>query len=62
MWTLDKLNHRDRVVANVRSSVLNGCRDVLRRKSRKIPAMLLEPDAPSAEGAWPGRETRSPRR
>jgi len=32
-----------------RSSVLNGCRDVLRKRSRKIPAALLEPDAESAE-------------
>ena len=29
--------------------VLNGCRDVLRRRSRKIPAALLEPNAASAE-------------
>jgi RNA polymerase sigma-70 factor (sigma-E family) len=45
----DKLSAQDRAVAYVRSSVLNGCRDVLRRRSRKIPAALLEPDAPSAE-------------
>jgi RNA polymerase sigma-70 factor (sigma-E family) len=45
----DKLSAQDRAVAYVRSSVLNGCRDVLRRRSRKIPAALLEPDAASAE-------------
>jgi RNA polymerase sigma-70 factor (sigma-E family) len=45
----DKLTEPDRAVAYVRSSVLNGCRDVLRRQSRKIPAALLEPDAASAE-------------
>jgi RNA polymerase sigma-70 factor (sigma-E family) len=44
-----KLTDPDRAVAYVRSSVLNGCRDVLRRKSRKIPAALLEPNAASAE-------------
>ena len=44
-----KLADPDRAVAYVRSSVLNGCRDVLRRKSRKIPAALLEPNAASAE-------------
>lgn len=45
----DKLNDRDRVVAYVRSSVMNGCRDVLRRQSRRVPRMLLEPNAASAE-------------
>ena len=29
--------------------VLNGCRDVLRKRSRRIPAALLDPDAESAE-------------
>jgi RNA polymerase sigma-70 factor (sigma-E family) len=43
------LRDRDRAVAYVRSSVLNGCRDALRRKSRKVPAALLEPNAASAE-------------
>jgi DNA-directed RNA polymerase specialized sigma24 family protein len=45
----DKISDPDLAVAYVRSSVLNGCRDVLRRQSRKIPAALFEPDAPSAE-------------
>jgi RNA polymerase sigma factor (sigma-70 family) len=45
----DALNDQDRAVAYARSSVLNGCRDALRRRSRKIPAALLEPDAASAE-------------
>ena len=43
------LNDPDRAVAYVRASVLNGCRDALRRRSRKIPAALLEPNAASAE-------------
>jgi RNA polymerase sigma-70 factor (sigma-E family) len=43
------LSDPDRAVAYARSSVLNGCRDALRRRSRKIPAALLEPDAASAE-------------
>ena len=43
------LRDPDRAVAYARSSVLNGCRDALRRRSRKIPAALLEPDAESAE-------------
>jgi RNA polymerase sigma-70 factor (sigma-E family) len=38
-----------RALSYVRSSVLNGCRDVLRKRSRKIPAALLEPNAESAE-------------
>jgi RNA polymerase sigma-70 factor (sigma-E family) len=45
----DALNDPDRAVAYARSSVLNGCRDALRKRSRKIPAALLEPDAASAE-------------
>jgi len=44
-----KLDDPDRALTYVRSSVLNGCRDVLRRRSRRIPAALLEPNAPSAE-------------
>ena len=44
-----KLNDPDRAITYVRSSVLNGCRDVLRRRTRRIPAALLEPNAPSAE-------------
>lgn len=38
-----------RALGYARSSVLNGCRDVLRKRSRKIPAALFEPDAESAE-------------
>jgi RNA polymerase sigma-70 factor (sigma-E family) len=45
----DALHDQDRAVAYARSSVLNGCRDVLRRRSRKIPAALLEPNVASAE-------------
>ena len=43
------LNNPDRAVAYARSSVLNGCRDALRGRARKIPAALLEPNAESAE-------------
>jgi RNA polymerase sigma-70 factor (sigma-E family) len=43
------LTDPDRAISYARSSVLNGCRDVLRRRNRRIPAALLEPDAPSAE-------------
>lgn len=38
-----------RAVAYARSSVLNGCRDVLRKRSRRVPAALAEPSAASAE-------------
>jgi RNA polymerase sigma factor (sigma-70 family) len=38
-----------RALSYARSSVLNGCRDFLRKRSRKIPAALLEPDVESAE-------------
>src|SRR5690242_16554261 len=44
-----KLNDPDHALTYVRSSVLNGCRDALRRRSRRIPAALLDPNAPSAE-------------
>ena len=44
-----KLTDPDHAVAYVRSSVLNGCRDLLRKQSRKIPAALVEPSAASAE-------------
>ena len=54
------LNDPGRAVAYTRTSVLNGCRDVLRRRSRKIPAALLEPDAESAEArALLGEEHRA---
>ena len=43
------LTDPDRAISYARSSVLNGCRDVLRRRTRPIPAALLEPNAPSAE-------------
>jgi RNA polymerase sigma-70 factor (sigma-E family) len=43
------LNDPARAIAYTRSSVLNGCRDALRRRSRKVPAALLEPNAASAE-------------
>jgi RNA polymerase sigma-70 factor (sigma-E family) len=43
------LGEPSRALGYARSSVLNGCRDVLRKRSRKIPAALLEPDAESAE-------------
>jgi RNA polymerase sigma-70 factor (sigma-E family) len=53
------LTDTGRAVAYARSSVLNGCRDALRRRSRKIPAALLEPDAASAEsGALLAEEHR----
>jgi hypothetical protein len=45
----DALGDPGRAVAYARASVLNGCRDVLRRRSRKIPAALVEPPAESAE-------------
>jgi RNA polymerase sigma-70 factor (sigma-E family) len=43
------LGHPDRALPYARVSVLNGCRDVLRRRSRKLPVALFEPDAESAE-------------
>ena len=43
------LSEPERALNYTRSSVLNGCRDVLRRRTRRIPAALLEPNAPSAE-------------
>jgi RNA polymerase sigma-70 factor (sigma-E family) len=53
------LSDHGRALAYARSSVLNGCRDALRRRSRKIPAALLEPDAESAEArALLGEEHR----
>jgi RNA polymerase sigma-70 factor (sigma-E family) len=38
-----------RALSYARSSVLNGCRDVLRKRSRRIPAALAEPNVESAE-------------
>lgn len=43
------LTDQGRAVAYARSSVLNGCRDAIRRRSRPVPMELLEPDAASAE-------------
>jgi RNA polymerase sigma-70 factor (sigma-E family) len=45
----DALSDQGRALAYARSSVLNGCRDALRKRSRPIPAALLEPNAASAE-------------
>ena len=43
----------------VRSSVLNGCRTVIRKRSRRLPSSYLEPDAESAEAlAMLGEEHR----
>ena len=43
----------------VRSSVLNGCRTVLRKRSRRLPPSYREPDAESAEAlALLGEEHR----
>jgi RNA polymerase sigma-70 factor (sigma-E family) len=53
------LNNPERAIHYARSSVLNGCRDALRKKARKIPAALLEPHAESAEArALLGEEHR----
>ena len=38
-----------KALAYVRSSVLNGCRDVLRKQARRPPAALLAPDVEPAE-------------
>ncbi len=46
-----KLSNPDRALTYARSSVLNGCRDVLRRRARRIPAALLEPNAAPAEAS-----------
>lgn len=46
-----KLSNQDRALTYARSSVLNGCRDVLRRRARRIPAALLEPNAAPAEAS-----------
>jgi RNA polymerase sigma-70 factor (sigma-E family) len=45
----DTLSDPERALAYARSSVLNGCRDALRKRARKIPFALLEPHAESAE-------------
>jgi len=43
------LSDPGKALAYLRSSVLNGCRDALRKQSRRPPAALLAPDAESAE-------------
>jgi RNA polymerase sigma-70 factor (sigma-E family) len=45
----DSLADPARALAYVRSSVLNGCRDALRKRSRNARIQLLEPDAESPE-------------
>jgi RNA polymerase sigma-70 factor (sigma-E family) len=45
----DSLTDPGRALSYVRSSVLNGCRDLLRKQSRRVPALLAELDAESAE-------------
>ena len=46
----DALNHPDRALAYVRSSVFNGCRTVLRKRARNREFVLAaDPDAESAE-------------
>ncbi|HEV2373088.1 MAG TPA: SigE family RNA polymerase sigma factor [Streptosporangiaceae bacterium] len=44
----DRLADSSKALSYVRSSVLNGCRSLLRR-NRRLPAALLIPDAASAE-------------
>ena len=52
------LADRGKALTYVRSSVLNGCRTVLRKRSRRLPS-YLEPDAESAEAiALLGEEHR----
>jgi RNA polymerase sigma-70 factor (sigma-E family) len=45
----DALADPGRALTYVRSSVLNGCRDALRKRSRSVRILLIEPDAESAE-------------
>ena len=53
------LSDKSRALAYLRSSVLNGCRTVLRRKSRQARIAFAEPDFESAEaGALAGEEVR----
>jgi RNA polymerase sigma-70 factor (sigma-E family) len=48
-----------KALAYVRSSVINGCRTVLRKRSRRVPLTFREPDAESAEAlALLGEEHR----
>jgi RNA polymerase sigma factor (sigma-70 family) len=43
------LTDKDKALTYVRSSVINGCRTVLRKQSRRFSSALREPDAESAE-------------
>lgn len=43
------LSDPDKALAYVRSSVLNGCRTILRQKSRRDAVVFAEPDTESAE-------------
>jgi RNA polymerase sigma-70 factor (sigma-E family) len=55
----DGLSDPDSALAYVRSSVLNGCRTLLRRRSRGAGVALATPDAESAEAlALVGEEHR----
>ena len=55
----DRLHDRDKSLAYLRVSVLNGCRSAIRRKKR-TPQPLSMPSAPSAEAdALAGEEQRA---
>ena len=55
----DKIGDSDKALAYARSSVLNGCRDVLRKRSRKLPVALVDVNMESAEArALLGEEHR----
>ncbi|MBV9094114.1 MAG: SigE family RNA polymerase sigma factor [Streptosporangiaceae bacterium] len=54
----DRLAGPDKALAYVRSSVLNGCRSVLRRKSRSDIGEVSQPLATSAESAVLAGEQR----
>jgi RNA polymerase sigma-70 factor (sigma-E family) len=45
----DALHDHERALAYVRSSVFNGCRTVMRKRTRDRAFVLVEPDAESAE-------------
>ena len=45
----DALHDHERALAYVRSSVFNGCRTVMRKRTRDREFVLVEPDAESAE-------------
>jgi RNA polymerase sigma-70 factor (sigma-E family) len=48
----DALHDHERALAYVRSSVFNGCRTVLRKRTRDREFVLVEPDAESAEARF----------